>query len=168
MNQPPSPSDFYATQAEVFDGYLDYFRSRVVAHMQELPPAALRETRLASGWTPVQLLKHLTYVERRWLEWGFKGLVVENPWGDRQDDHWFVAETESLDDLLLAFRLQAARSRQILETNDLQTVGKPGPRWNGGQPPTLERILFHLLYEYARHLGHLDIVCELVIGSSSE
>jgi hypothetical protein len=22
-------------------------------------------------------------------------------------------------------------------------------------------VLFHLLQEYARHLGHLDIVCEL-------
>ncbi len=46
--------------------------------------------------------------------------------------------------------------------------GQPGPRWDGGDPPTLERILFHLLGEYARHLGHLDIVCELFDDSHGQ
>ncbi len=31
-----------------------------------------------------------------------------------------------------------------------------------------ERILFHLLQEYARHLGHLDIVSELAEGQIGE
>ena len=35
-------------------------------------------------------------------------------------------------------------------------------------PPTLERILLHLIQEYARHLGHLDIVSELAGGSLGE
>jgi hypothetical protein len=26
--------------------------------------------RLASGWTPLELAKHLRYVELHWLEWG--------------------------------------------------------------------------------------------------
>jgi hypothetical protein len=32
----------------------------------------------------------------------------------------------------------------------------------------LERVLFHLLQEYARHLGHLDIVSELADGEIGE
>jgi hypothetical protein len=47
-------------------------------------------------------------------------------------------------------------------------VGKPSERWDGHDPPTLERILFHLLQEYARHLGHLDIVTELATGQAQE
>ena len=35
-------------------------------------------------------------------------------------------------------------------------------------PATLERVLFHLLQEYARHVGHLDIVTELATGASGE
>ena len=35
---------------------------------------------------------------------------------------------------------------------------------DGAPPATLERVLFHLLQEYARHLGHLDIVAELAGG----
>jgi hypothetical protein len=36
------------------------------------------------------------------------------------------------------------------------------------RPPALERILLHLLQEYARHLGHLDIVSELADGGIGE
>ena len=43
-----------------------------------------------------------------------------------------------------------------------------GTRWDGADPATLERILFHLLQEYARHLGHLDVVTELATGSAEE
>ena len=43
-------------------------------------------------------------------------------------------------------------------------MGTPGPRWEGADPATLERILVHLVQEYARHLGHLDIVAELANG----
>jgi hypothetical protein len=50
----------------------------------------------------------------------------------------------------------------------LSEVGKPGPRWDGAEPATLERILFHLLQEYARHAGHLDIVRELADGRVGE
>jgi len=58
-------------------------------------------------------------------------------------------------------RAQAVRGRTIVEDNDLASVGRPGPRWDGAQPATLERVLFHLLQEYARHLGYLDVVAEL-------
>jgi hypothetical protein len=47
-------------------------------------------------------------------------------------------------------------------------VGQPGERWDGADPATLERVLFHLLQEYARHVGHLDIVAELATGTSGE
>ncbi|WP_373682266.1 MULTISPECIES: mycothiol transferase [Streptomyces] len=36
------------------------------------------------------------------------------------------------------------------------------------QAPSLGRILFHLLQEYARHLGHLDIARELIDGETGE
>jgi hypothetical protein len=32
----------------------------------------------------------------------------------------------------------------------------------------LERVLFHLLQEYARHLGQLDVVVELATGAVGE
>ena len=43
-----------------------------------------------SGWSPLELVKHLTYVELRWLEWGFEGRPVDDPWGDHDGDRWQV------------------------------------------------------------------------------
>jgi uncharacterized damage-inducible protein DinB len=145
----------------VFLRYLDYLRDRLSDKLQAMPDADLRASHLPSGWTPLELLNHLTYVERRWLEWGFAGRAIADPWGDQRDDRWYIAPAVTLDELLANLASQAARSREIIESHDLEEVGQPGERWDGAPPATLERVLFHLVQEYARHVGHLDIVAEL-------
>jgi hypothetical protein len=127
----------------------------------------LRRSRLPSGWTPLELVKHLTYTEMRWVEWRFEGWPVPEPWGDERDGRWYVAPEESLDDLLTALAVQARRSSAVIAAHDLDEAGPPGDRW-GGPPATLERVLFHLLQEYARHVGQLDIACELAGGATGE
>ncbi len=164
----PEPTTAVPSRAEVFLGYLDYFRSRLVSKLRALPGDELRRSRLPSGWTPADLLNHLAYVELRWLEWAFEGRDVEEPWADSRDGRWHVAASESLDDLVTALTAQAARTRAIVESHDLADVGQPGERWDGADPPALKRILFHLLQEYARHIGHLDIVSELAGGQTGE
>ena len=156
------------SRAEVLLGYLDFFRSTLAAKVAALPDTELRTSRLPSGWTPLELVKHLTFVELRWLDWGFAGQPFDDPWGDRRDDRWFVAPDETTDSLLTALRARGARTREIVTGTDLDAVGQPGPRWEGADPPTLERILFHLIQEYARHVGHLDIVAELAGGPVGE
>jgi uncharacterized damage-inducible protein DinB len=169
VSQPfPEPTLPAATRADVFADYLDYFRSRVLDKVEALPPSERQQSRVPSGWTPLQLLKHLTFVEVRWLEWGFEGQKVDNPWGDQEEDRWHVAPEETPEQLMAALRAQGKRSRTIIMTNVLATIGQPGPRWNGADPPSLERILFHLMQEYARHLGQLDIIAELIDGSVGE
>jgi|ERR1022692_367323 uncharacterized damage-inducible protein DinB len=164
----PEPTAAASSRAEVFLRYLDYFRSRLVSKLEALPGSELRRSRLPSGWTPIELLKHLACVELRWLEWGFEGRDVGDPWADRRDDRWFVAADETLDGLVAALHAQAARTRTIIESHDLAEIGQAGDRWDGADPATLERILFHLLQEYARHVGQLDIVSELADGQVGE
>jgi uncharacterized damage-inducible protein DinB len=164
----PAPTTAVSSRAEVFLGYLDYFRSRLVSKLEELPGGELRASRLPSGWVPIELLKHLAHVELRWLEWGFEGRLVADPWADSRDGRWYVAPDETLDELVAALSAQAARTRAVVESHDLAETGQPGERWDGAAPATLERILFHLLQEYARHVGHLDIACELADGRTGE
>ena len=114
------------------------------------------------------MLKHLTFVERRWLVWGFEGRAVADPWGDSVDDRWTVSDDESLADLLAALSDQAAISEAIVRAHQLSDVGQPSERWDGKAPATLERVLLHLLQEYARHVGHLDVVRELIDGTTGE
>jgi Protein of unknown function (DUF664) len=164
----PEPTTPRSSRAEVLLGYLDYFRSVVLDKLDGLDEAELRTSRLPSGWTPLELLQHLVFVERRWLVWGFRGQPMADPWGDRRDGRWHVADDVRLSDLVRALHEQAAVSRAIVETHGLDEVGQPGERWSGAPPPTLERILLHLVQEYARHAGHLDIVRELVDGRTGE
>jgi len=164
----PAPTTPVSSSAEVFLGYLDYFRARVVGKLQSLPVAELRASRLPSGWTPLELIKHLRYVEMRWLDWGFEGTAIANPWADEREGRWQVADDETLPELTAALARQAARTRQIVESHDLTDVGRPGDRWEGAEPATLERVLFHVLQEYARHLGQLDVVSEIAGGEVGE
>jgi uncharacterized damage-inducible protein DinB len=164
----PSATDPADSRNEVFTRYLVFFRDRLTGKLRELPAEELRRSRLPSGWTPLELVKHLTYVERRWLEWGFEGQAVPDPWGDQQGDRWCVGPEETRESLLADLAAQADRSQAIIDNHDLDEVGQPGERWDGKPPATLERVLFHLTQEYARHIGHLDIVCELAGGSTGE
>jgi hypothetical protein len=164
----PEPTAPASSRTEVFLRYLDYFRSRLVSKLEGLPSAELRTSRLPSGWVPIEMINHLTWVERRWLEWGFEGRPEADPWGDQRDGRWYVAADETLAGLVAALGAQAARTRAIVESHDLADIGQPGERWDGADPPALERVLFHLVQEYARHVGQLDIVCELAGGPTGE
>jgi uncharacterized damage-inducible protein DinB len=164
----PEPTTPHASRAEVLLGYLEYFRSVVVDKLSGLSDEELRGSRLPSGWAPLELLKHLVHVERRWLVWGFEGEPVADPWADERDGRWHVPADETLPDLVAALDAQAARSRAVVEAHELSDVGQPGERWRGDPPATLERVLLHLVQEYARHAGHLDVVRELVDGRTGE
>lgn len=158
----------YASRAEVLLGYLAYFRSVLIDKVHDLPAAELSGSRLPSGWTPLQLIKHLTYVERRWLVWGFEGEAVAEPWGDQRNGTWYVAPEETREQLLANLRQQGERTRAVVLAHELDEVGQPGERWDGAEPATLERVLLHLIQEYARHAGHMDVVRELVDGTVVE
>lgn len=52
MTQPfPEPTLPADSRAEVLVRYLDYFRSRLIERIEQLPEPELRRSRLPSGWT---------------------------------------------------------------------------------------------------------------------
>jgi len=164
----PSPTLPRDSRAQVLLGYLDYFRSAVVAKLDGLDDQVLREPALPSGWSPIELLKHLIAMERRWLVWGFVGSTVDDPWADVRDGRWHVDPDETLGRLVELLQEGGERTREIVQSSSLDGVGAPGERWDGAPPASLERVLLHVLQEYARHAGHLDVVRELIDGQVGE
>ncbi|MFF8815030.1 DinB family protein [Streptomyces pactum] len=155
---------------ELLDAYLDYYRAVVLRKLDGLSETESRHSRLPSGWSPVELLAHLTWVERRWFRWGFAAEPLTDPWGDRgPDDRWHVPASDTLASLTARFEETCARSRELV-------AGVPGDRRAavGGrftteaEAPSLNWILFHVLQEYARHAGQLDVVRELADGQIGE
>jgi hypothetical protein len=149
--------------------YLDFFRGVVATKLDGLPSADLTGSRVPSGWTPSGLVHHLVNVERRWLVWGFLGEQVEDPWRDADENGGWVTLDRSAADLRLMLDEAAARTRAVVEAHQLTDVARPGGRFaDAASAPQLHWILLHLLQEYARHTGHLDIARELVDGSVGE
>jgi hypothetical protein len=64
--------------------------------------------------------------------------------------------------VLADYRRTVAATREIVAAAGLTDPAGTGGRFPiGEEPPPLIRILFHLLQEYARHVGHLDVAREL-------
>lgn len=105
------------------------------------------------------LVRHLTDVERRWVRRDLAGEDAEplytspgNPDGDFDggpDDPW------------PAWREQVAFTDAFAAGHELDAKGHDG--WRG--PLTLRWVLAHLIEEYARHLGHADLIRERLDGS---
>jgi uncharacterized damage-inducible protein DinB len=152
---------------ELLAGLLSTFRVTVVRKAEALSEADLRASRLPSSWTPIQLLSHVAHMERRWVVWGFLGEDVPDPWGDRRDDAWYVDDGTTLDEVVAMLREVGARTDGVLRSTPLDTLAPDGPRFDG-EPTTLGWIGFHVLQEYARHAGHLDIAVELAGGPQGE
>jgi hypothetical protein len=170
VEPPPEPSETLTDPRELLCGYLDWYRDAVLRKLDGLPEEELRRSRLPSGWTPLALLKHLAGVERRWFQWGFAGEPVKDPWPDRgPDGRWHVGSEETVEEVRALFLAECASSRRIVAAAGLQDLPRPGTAFDPYEPhPALIWILFHVLQEYARHAGHLDVVRELADGTVGE
>jgi hypothetical protein len=151
-------------------------RDELARTVLALDPAEQRRSRVPSGWSPIELLSHCLHMEQRWFVWGFLGEEVADPWGDwsmpepwtdedsdevRPGARWAVPSEVSATSLAERLEEVGARTREVLATRRLDETAPPGGRFDRGTLPTLEWICFHVVTEYARHLGHLDIAVEL-------
>jgi uncharacterized damage-inducible protein DinB len=156
-----------AAGAGRWSDYLDWVRAEIIEGVLGLTPEEQRTTRVASGWTPIELLSHVLHMEQRWFVWGFLGEQVDDPWGDGRDDRWYVPDDVTVDDLVAMLLRVGQRTSALLDEHPLTETGRPGGRFEA-EPPTLAWICFHVLQEYARHAGHLDVVVELAGGEVGE
>jgi hypothetical protein len=163
----PEPRGGDADPGALFSRYLEFYRETVIRKAESLGDGDLRRSRLPSGWTPIELVNHLAYMERRWFVWGFLGEAVDEPWGDARDDRWHVADDVPLEVPVAMLRDVGRRTTEILAAHRLDEVAPPGPRFPH-EPASLAWICFHVLQEYARHAGHLDIAVELSTGAVGE
>ncbi|WP_405900439.1 DinB family protein [Streptomyces sp. NBC_00727] len=150
-------------------GYLDWYRKALMRKLAGLPDDVLRAPVDPMGWSPLGLVQHLGWVERRWLRWGFGAVdvVAHPPGGDAAE--WTVAAGTPTAQVIADYQAEVAASNSLLATAGLSDKARLGGRFKTpDQAPTLSRILFHLLQEYARHVGHVDIARELIDGETGE
>lgn len=161
-----SPEPAVSDARQLLLEYLDWYRAALVRKLDGLSEEQALTPLSPMGWAPAGLVKHLAGAERRWLRWGFSAEDVEWPWPPGGvAAEWALEPGETLAGLLEAWRDAVRRSDEIIGTAELDQRGQVGGRFREPErAPSLARILFHLVGEYARHIGHLDIVRELIDG----
>ncbi|WP_415971888.1 DUF664 domain-containing protein [Rhodococcus sp. 077-4] len=163
----PEPNSALSDPADLVREYLAFYRDELVRRITALSDDALNATTVPSEWTPLQMLTHLVHMEQRWFVWGFLGRAVDAPWGDEKDGSWHVPVGVDADALLARLHDGARLTDEVLGSHRMDELAALGGRFSDEQP-TLIWICFHVLQEYARHLGHLDIAVELAGGPTGE
>jgi hypothetical protein len=96
---------------------------------------------------------------------------VPAPWGDHDParEKWVVADDLSVVDVVSELRATGVRTREIVGGSSLEAIARKGGRFAPDrEAPSLGWILLHVLQEYARHIGHLDVARELLDGAVGE
>ena len=119
----------------------------------------------SSGISLVGLVRHLATVER----WYFQSVIAgESPGSiyDYESDEAFNdVDAATGDDAFRIWRAEIAQSRRVADSLQLDAVSAIPTE---GLVVTLRWVLVHMIDEYARHLGHADIVREAIDGVTGE
>jgi uncharacterized damage-inducible protein DinB len=142
-------------------------REHVFTQIEGLTDAELRRPVLPSGWSCLDLVRHLTLSdERYWFEVVMAGGSLDFwPVGDNAD--WRVDDDEPAQGVINDYRDAIANTDSIIAGLRLDdSPARPEPWWNdaGLSFPDLRAVLVHHLVETATHAGQLDAVRELLDG----
>jgi uncharacterized damage-inducible protein DinB len=147
--------------------FLDYVRDTVRAKCEDLSDEDAVKAILPGSplMTLNGLINHLRWVEYYWFQVVFLGEEDEGPWTDEDPDREMrIAVDFPLARLLDEYAEQAERYRELVAGQDLATKAKRASR--EGRHVDLRWILLHLIEETARHNGHLDILREVIDGTT--
>ena len=147
--------------------HLDYTRRTAIAKCEGLSDQDARRAPLPTSpmMTMSGVVSHLRWVEWHWIHVRLLGEGDEGPWTDEDPDREFHYRLgEPLSVTIEDYQALAAEHDALLAGLDLDLVAVR--RMRGGEEVTLRWILMHLIEENARHNGHLDIIRELLDGTT--
>ena len=148
---------------------LDYVRATAKAKCEGLSDADAGRSVLPTSplMTVSGVINHLRWVEIHWFHTIFLGEEDRGPWTEEDPDaEMRLGPQIPLAELLDLYEADCARHRQIVAVTDLDTPAKQQIR--GGREINLRWVLNHLIEETARHNGHLDIIRELLDGTTGD
>jgi hypothetical protein len=168
---PPKPDP---GEVEMLLYALDRTRRTFAWKCGDLEEVGLRQRLGPSTVTLGGLLKHLALIEDHYTSVALTGEPLGVPWrdvdaGEWPDWEWRSAADDSPSELYALWNGAVTRSRdavaRLLESGDLS---QPTKLTESGEALNLRRVLVDLHEEYARHLGHADLLRESIDGLVGE
>lgn len=174
MDLPKEPP-VAGTEVETLLGALERQRGYIAWKCGGLDAAGLRATLGPSTMTLGGLLKHLALVEADMFSFRLHGRPRGEPWDTvdweaEPDWEWRTAADDGPEELMRLWSDTADRSRALLAeaiaAGGLDTPA--GFTWPDGRTPSARRLVMDMIEEYARHVGHADLLRESVDGLVGE
>ncbi|GAA0564972.1 DinB family protein [Paractinoplanes ferrugineus] len=164
-----------AGEVEMLLFALDRSRAQFAWKTGGLPAAALARAHPPTTMTLGGLIKHMALVEERYTI-DFSGRPPGPPLSDADRDvpdwEWTTAADDPPELLYSLWRDAVARSRTAMSAALARAGGLAQPALftsdDEGNSPNLRRIVVDLHDEYARHVGHADLLREAVDGLTGE
>lgn len=156
----------------VLHHYLRSRRADLLGKLDGLSEYDVRRPLTPTGTNLLGLVKHVASVELGYLGEVF-GRPADRrlPWFDEDaepDADLWAAADETREEIIELHRFSAAHSDATIEALPLDAVGEV-PWWpEERRHVTLHQILVHMCVETAQHLGHADILRELIDGSAGQ
>ncbi|MDH5420407.1 MAG: DinB family protein [Acidimicrobiia bacterium] len=159
---PPTDLDVAASLM----AFLDFVHTTAVNKVAGLSESQARSNPIPTSplMSPLGVIKHLTAVLRQHVQIHIGGLEVPPLWDSADHDfEWRLGIDDTIATVVTRFDEECGLTRTTLTGLDLET-----PIVSHGKPNRTGRLLVDVLQECARHLGHLDIVRELIDGTTGE
>ena len=148
------------------ESWLDFQRTTLLVKCAGLDVEQLSSRPVAtSTLSLLGLLRHMTFVEQAWFDAVFAGLEAPEYFkrAENRDADFQELDSATLEEVYQLFLSATARSREVASGHDLDEMAAVERR---GRHVDLRWIYVHMIEEYARHLGHADLLRELIDGST--
>ncbi|MGW8379495.1 DinB family protein [Streptomyces sp. ODS28] len=158
------PPGVTGSMRELLEKWLELQRETLAHKCAGLDDARLREAAVPpSDLSLLGLVKHLTDVERHWFRRVLSGEDAPPRYytDDDPDGDFRVGAEESAEALFATWREEIAVARERAAERELADTGR-----HHGRPVDLAWIYTHMIEEYARHLGHADLLRERLDGTT--
>jgi hypothetical protein len=165
--QPPHTG----SEPELALGFLDYQRDVLRAKTDGLDASQLDTTLAPSTMTLGGMLKHMAFVEDWWFSVMFRDNEPQPPfdsvdWDADWDWDWHSAVDDSPEQLRALWESMVDRSRELVAGAGMEAVAVRTTK--RGDAISLRWLVLHMIEEYARHLGHADLIRESIDGSTGD
>lgn len=155
-----------AGEREALQSWLDYHRATLLYKCQGLTGDQLAARAVPpSSLSLLGLVRHMADVERHWFrEVMAQAAAPPRYWSDDVEDaDWAGAEPDPavVADAWRAWREEVAFAEQYVAASPDLGVRSP---MKDGSTIALREVILHMVEEYARHLGHADLLRERIDG----
>jgi Protein of unknown function (DUF664) len=171
LTEPPIAGN----ELDTLIGALERQRRYIAWKCGGLDSAGLQARLGPSSMTLGGLLKHLAAVEDDVFSVKLHNQDPQPPWDtagwDTDPDwEWHSAAQDSAEQLMSLWRDAVSRSRTLIAAA-VAAGGLDQPAeftWPDGRTPSLRRLIMDMIEEYARHVGHADLLRESIDGLVGE